>query len=65
MRRGKQTHAQTRRAINAFQHCASGTLAIGARDVDEAEFVLGPASQRGQMERIFQPELQPKEPQLV
>src|ERR1051325_8155037 len=57
MRRGEQAHAQSRRAINAFEHRARRAFAIRAGDVDEAELVLRIARLRGELARVLQPEL--------
>ena len=65
MRRGEQPDAQSRRAINAFQHGAGRAFAVGAGDVDEAEFFLRIACQRGELERVFQPELRAEQTQAV
>jgi len=62
---GKKTHAQASRPINTFQHRAGRAFAIGARDVDEAESILGIAGQRGQLESIRQSELGSEPAQVV
>jgi hypothetical protein len=64
VRRGEQPDAQAGRAINAFQHGAGRALAIGAGDVDETEPVLRLARQRGELERIFQPQLRAEQTQV-
>ena len=65
MRRGEQPDAQSRRAINAFEHGAGRAFAVGAGDVDEAEFFLRIARQRGELEGVFQPELRAEQTQAV
>jgi hypothetical protein len=57
MRRGKQSNAQTGRAINAFQDRAGGTFAVRPGDVNKAKFVLRIAREFGESKRIFQPEI--------
>ena len=65
MWRGKKSNAQTRRAINAFQHCTSRTFAIRAGDVDEAKLSLWIAHERGELACVFQPEICAKNLQAV
>ena len=54
VRRGEQPDAQAGRAIDAFEHGAGGTFAVGAGDVDEFEFVLGAAGKFGEFEGAFE-----------
>ena len=56
MRRSEQTDPQAGRAVNALQHGARRTFAVRASDVNETEFLLRIAGQRGKLERVFQPE---------
>ena len=53
VRRGEQADAQAGRAINAFQHRAGRAFAVGAGDVDEAEFFLRIARERGELAACF------------
>src|SRR5476651_1191961 len=65
MRRGEQPDAQTGRAINAFEHRAGRAFAVRAGDVDEAEFFLRIAGERGELVRVFQPEIRAEQLQPV
>jgi len=65
MRRGKQTHAQARRAVNAFQHGTGGTLAVGAGHVDEAQAFFWMARAGGEFAGGVQPQPGAKHPQPV
>lgn len=57
MRRSKKSHPQAGCAIDAFQHRAGRTFAIGAGDVDETESLLRIAHQCSELESVFQAEL--------
>src|SRR5277367_4816987 len=57
MRRSKKPDAQSGCAINAFEHRAGRAFAVRAGDVDEAEFFLRIAGERGELARVFQPEI--------
>src|SRR5205823_6416701 len=65
MRRREKSDAQTRRAINAFEHRAGRAFAVGAGDVNEAQFLLRIPGQRRELECVFQAELQAKQAQVV
>ena len=65
MWRGEQPDAQAGRAVNAFEHGAGRAFAIGAGDVDEAEFFLRITRECGQLECVFQPELRAEQTQAV
>ena len=65
MRRGEQPDAQSGRAINAFQHGAGRAFAVGAGDMDETQLFLWIARQRGELKRVFQPELRAEQTQAV
>ena len=65
MRRSEQSDAQSRCAINAFEHRAGRAFAIRAGDVDEAEFFLRMPGERGKLERVFQPEIRAENLQAV
>ena len=65
MRRSEQSHAQPGRAINAFQHGASRAFAVGAGDVDEPEFFLRIASERGKFARGLHSEICAEQIQAV
>ena len=65
MRRGEQPRAAPGSAVDALQHGAGGTFAIGASHVDETQFRLRIACQCGQFERVFQTELGTEQAQSV
>ena len=65
MRRGKQANAQSRRAINAFEHGACRAFAVRARDVDQTKFLLRIARERRELARVFQTELRAEPAQVV
>ena len=65
VRRGEQADAQAGGPIDALQHGASGTFAVGAGDVDKPEPVLRIARQRSQLERVSQAELRAEPAQAV
>ena len=65
MRRGEQSDAQAGCAINAFEHGAGGAFAVRAGDVDEAQFFLRIARERGEFEGVFQSELGAEQTQAV
>src|SRR5665213_1627102 len=65
MRRGEQPDAQSGCAINAFEHGAGRAFAVRAGDVDEAEFFLRIAGERGERARVFQPEIRAEHLQAV
>src|SRR5450755_2470411 len=65
MWRGEQADPQSCRAINAFEHRARRAFAVGAGDVDKAEFILRIASQRGELECVFQPKVRAENLQAV
>ena len=65
MRRGEKPDAQSGCAINAFKHCAGRAFAVRAGDVDEAEFFLRIAGERGELARVFQPEIRAEHLQAV
>ena len=54
MRRSEKPDAQSCRAINTFQHGARRTFPVRAGDMDEAEFFLRVADERGERARAFQ-----------
>src|SRR5271169_6051619 len=65
MRRRKKSDTQSGRAINAFEHRAGRAFTVRAGDVDEAEFFLRIAGERGELARIFQPEIRAEHLQAV
>ena len=65
VRRGEQSHAQSGRAVDAFQHGADRAFAVGARDVDEAQLPVRIARQRGEPPGAFQPEMRAEQLQAV
>src|ERR1035438_5430515 len=65
MWRGEQADAQSRRTVNAFEHRACRAFAIGAGDVDEAEFILRIAGVRGELKRVLQPKIRAEHLQAV
>src|SRR5450432_1628501 len=65
MRRSKKSDAQSSRAVNAFEHRAGRAFAVRAGDVDEAEFCLRIAGERGELARVFQPEIRAEQLQAV
>ena len=65
MRRGEQPDPQSGRAINAFEHRAGRAFAVRSGDMDEAQFFLRIARERGEMERVFQPEIRAEHLQAV
>src|SRR5947207_7098574 len=56
VRRRKKPGAQAGRAINAFEHRAGRTFAVGAGDMDKAKFFVWISRQRGEFESILQAE---------
>ena len=65
MRRSEQSDAQSGCAIDAFEHRARRAFAIRAGDVDKAEFFLRIANERGELARVFQPEIRAEHLQAV
>ncbi len=65
MRRGEQADAQSGCAINAFEHRAGRAFAVRAGDVDEAEFFLRIARERGELARVLQPKIRAEQLQAV
>ena len=65
MRRGEQAGAQACCAVNAFEHGAGRAFAVSAGDVDEAEFFLRIAGERGEFTRVLQPEIRAEHLQAV
>src|SRR5208282_315350 len=65
MRRGEQSSAQARRAINALEHGAGRAFAICAGDVNETKLILRMARQRSELEGVFQTELRAEQTQVV
>ena len=52
VRGGEEADAESRCAIDAFEHGTGGTFAIGAGDVYEAKLVMRIAGEFGQLERV-------------
>src|SRR5262249_1891136 len=65
VRRSEQPHAQSPRAINAFQHRARRAFAVRARDMDEPKLFLRIARERREFEGVFQAQLGAEQPQAV
>ena len=65
MWRREQSHPQSCRAINAFQHRACRAFAVRARDVDEAQFVLRITGESRESARRFQTWTRTKDLQAV
>ena len=65
MRLGEQPDTPSGRTIKAFQHGAGGAFAVGAGNVDEAEFFLWIAGQRRQFAGALQPEVRAEQLQAV
>ena len=57
MGRGEETYTETGSPIDALQHGAGGTFAVGAGDMDEAQLMMGIAGEFSKFERVGKTEL--------